>query len=235
MPRNDTSITTHPQSLHRSYSLKLLARPRGTVQERRHGRHNNNSEHTTTRTRTFVAACHVQTTTTTTAVRAFKQELSDEQIDRQLGLASPDSADKKNNNCGRAGGRGGRTAAGDVPERGTSLGAALKKLVRGLKTTPVEARAIQWHLAHLEYGCGCCCGPCCCCGAHRRLPRGRCAASLERVSLTWWDQDDAQASLLRATSDLHFMYIRPTPNLQAMLGDHAVLSDLHPIYIGVLA
>ena len=32
-----------------------------------------------------------------------------------------------------------------------------------------QARAVQWHLANLEYGC---------------------AASLGNVSLAWWDQDD---------------------------------------------
>ena len=48
--------------------------------------------------------------------------------------------------------------------------------------TPRERRALHWHMANLEYGC---------------------AASLQRVSLAWWDQDDAQE----------------------MLGDHLVLKD----------
>ena len=70
----------------------------------------------------------------------------------------------------------------DRPGRGQSLGEVLEGLVEREHLTPRERRALHWHMANLEYGC---------------------AASLQRVSLAWWDQDDAQE----------------------MLGDHLVLKD----------
>ena len=42
--------------------------------------------------------------------------------------------------------------------------------MREARLPPQQARALQWHLANLEYGC---------------------ATPLSNVSLAWWDQDDS--------------------------------------------
>ena len=58
------------------------------------------------------------------------------------------------------------------PVCGKSLGEVLDKMVAAAKLPELKARALQWHMANLEYGC---------------------ATPLANVSLSWWDQDDSQA------------------------------------------
>ncbi|KAL1511617.1 hypothetical protein AB1Y20_006410 [Prymnesium parvum] len=92
------------------------------------------------------------------------QELSDDEIDRQLGLLPPDDAAEERAAPPSGGAR-------DLPPVcGKSLHEVLVKMLARLKLSPVERRAMHWHLANLEYGC---------------------ASSLDKVSLSWWDQDDA--------------------------------------------
>ena len=62
-----------------------------------------------------------------------------------------------------------RPQAKDVPCRGKSLGSTLQRILEKTHMTNEELRVIHWHLAHLEYAC---------------------AAPLDKVSHTWWDQDD---------------------------------------------
>ena len=61
-------------------------------------------------------------------------------------------------------------AAAAAGAHGKSLGAVVSELVSQAGLSPLQARAVQWHVANLEYGC---------------------ATPLSQVSLAWWDQDDS--------------------------------------------
>lgn len=91
------------------------------------------------------------------------QELSDDEIDRQLGLL-PQVHEKE----------GGEEAKGsdrNLPAVcGKSLEEVLNKMSLKAKLSHTEKRALHWHLANLEYGC---------------------ATALQNVSFSWWDQDDS--------------------------------------------
>ena len=106
------------------------------------------------------------------------QELPDDEIDRLLGLLRGKERARDGAKAGKDLLRAERERAAKVPGMpgtappvcGQSLGEVLDLLIEKAKLPADEARAIHWHLANLEYGC---------------------ATALHNVSLSWWDQDDA--------------------------------------------
>lgn len=113
---------------------------------------------------------------------AAPQELTNDQIDVLLGLAAkppkpPKLAKPKHapltpqaEAALRESEAAAAAAAAAAGAHGKSLGAVVEQLVKQAKLPPLQARAVQWHVANLEYGC---------------------ATPLSQVSLAWWDQDDS--------------------------------------------
>ena len=93
---------------------------------------------------------------------AVPQELTNDQIDVLLGLAAkpPKLAKPKRppltpqaEAALRESEAAAAAAAAAAGAHGKSLGAVVEQLVKQAKLPPLQARAVQWHVANLEYGC----------------------------------------------------------------------------------